>query len=81
MDSNEFSGNLDEASLYYNSDVTAHLSDVLHLSLWRWCSLFTFKLLKFNFLVDRCGDGDTAPTLTDNGTGGNDGTMHKLFNF
>ena len=23
----------------------------------------------------RCGDGDTAPTLTDNGSGGNDGTM------
>jgi len=23
----------------------------------------------------RCGDGDTSPTLTDNGSGGNDGTM------
>jgi hypothetical protein len=23
----------------------------------------------------RCGDGDTAPTLTDNGSGGNNGTM------
>lgn len=29
----------------------------------------------------RCGDGDTAPTLTDNGSGGNDGTMESFSTF
>jgi len=29
----------------------------------------------------RCGDGDTAPTLTDNGSGGNDGTMTNFSTF
>ena len=29
----------------------------------------------------RCGDGDTAPTLTDNGTGGNNGTMESFSTF
>jgi len=29
----------------------------------------------------RCGDGDTAPTLTDNGSGGNNGTMTNFSTF
>ena len=29
----------------------------------------------------RCGDGDTSPTLTDNGSGGNDGTMTNFSTF
>ena len=29
----------------------------------------------------RCGDGDTAPTLTDNGSGSNDGTMNNFSTF
>ena len=29
----------------------------------------------------RCGDGDTSPTLTDNGSGGNNGTMTNFTNF
>ena len=29
----------------------------------------------------RCGDGDTSPTLTDNGSGGNDGTMTNFTTF
>ena len=29
----------------------------------------------------RCGDGDTAPILTDNGSGGNDGTMEGFSTF
>ena len=33
------------------------------------------------FLWYRCGDGDTAPTLTDNGSGGNDGTMTNFSTF
>jgi len=33
------------------------------------------------FLWWRCGDGDTAPTLTDNGSGGNNGTMTNFSTF
>jgi len=29
----------------------------------------------------RCGEGDTSPTLTDNGSGGNDGTMTNFTTF
>ena len=29
----------------------------------------------------RCGDGDTSPTLTDNGSGGNNGTMTNFSTF
>lgn len=29
----------------------------------------------------RCGDGDTSPTLTDNGSGSNDGTMQNFTTF
>jgi len=29
----------------------------------------------------RCGDGDTAPTITDNGSGGNNGTMTNFSTF
>jgi len=29
----------------------------------------------------RCGDGDTSPTLTDNGSGGNNGTMENFSTF
>ena len=29
----------------------------------------------------RCGDGDTAPTLTDNGSASNDGTMTNFSTF
>jgi len=29
----------------------------------------------------RCGDGDTSPTLTDNGSGGNNGTMTNFTTF
>jgi hypothetical protein len=29
----------------------------------------------------RCGDGDTAPTLTDNGSASNDGTMTNFTTF
>ena len=29
----------------------------------------------------RCGDGDTSPILTDNGSGGNDGTMQNFTTF
>lgn len=67
-----FKGLIDEASLFY-SDETANLStisssptDLTSLSPLSWY---------------RCGDGDTVPTLTDNGSGGNDGTMQNFSTF
>jgi len=63
------SGNLDEVSIFNTelsqSDVTSIYNggvpnDISSLSPLSWW---------------RCGDGDTAPTLTDNGSGGNNGTM------
>ncbi len=41
------------------------------------------SLSSYSSLVSwwRCGDGDTAPILTDNGSGGNDGTMTNFTTF
>ena len=49
----------------YNSGVPNNLNDLSTPPLSWW----------------RCGDGDTAPTLTDNGSGGNDGTMEGFSTF
>ncbi len=71
--SNEFSGNLDEVAVWNTelsaSDVTTIYnggtpSDVSNISgLLSWW---------------RMGDGDIYPTLTDNGSGGNNGTMTNM---
>ena len=72
---NEFSGNIDEVVIWDSelsaSDVTSIYNsgvpnDISSLSPLSWW---------------RCGDGDTSPTLTDNGSGGNDGNNDKLYNF
>ena len=64
----EFSGTIDEVAVW-NSDQSANAStiynsgvpnDISSLSPVSWW---------------RMGDGDTYPTITDNGSGGNDGTM------
>jgi len=70
-----FNGNIDEVS-YFNSelsvsDITSiynggEPNDISSLSPLSWW---------------RCGDGDTSPTLTDNGSGGNDGTMSNFTTF
>ena len=69
-----YSGYLDEIAVW-NSDQNANAStiynsgvpnDISSLSPLSWW---------------RCGDGDTAPTLTDNGSGGNDGTMNNFSTF
>jgi len=71
---NYFVGNVDECA-YWLSDESANLAtiynsgvpnDISSLSPLSWW---------------RCGDGDTAPTLTDNGSGGNDGTMQSFNTF
>jgi hypothetical protein len=70
-----FSGNIDEVSVYNSelsqSDVSAIYNggvpnDISSLSPLSWW---------------RCGDGDTAPTLTDNGSASNDGTMTNFSTF
>ena len=68
-------GNIDETAVFNSelsqSDVTSIYNsgvpnDISSLSPLSWW---------------RCGDGDTSPTLTDNGSGGNDGTMTNFTTF
>jgi len=70
-----FNGNIDEMSVFNSelsaSDVTTIYNggvpnDISSLSPLSWW---------------RCGDNDTAPTLTDNGSGGNNGTMTNFSAF
>ena len=75
--SNFTSGIIDEVSVFntelsstditsiYNSGVPNNLNDLSTPPLSWW----------------RCGDGDTSPTLTDNGSGGNNGTMTNFTTF
>jgi hypothetical protein len=70
-----FDGNIDEVS-YFNSELSASdvtsiynsgvPNDISSLSPVSWW---------------RCGDGDTAPILTDNGSASNDGTMTNFTTF
>ncbi len=73
--SNFFNGNIDEVAVFNTelsaSDVSTiynggEPNDISSLSPVSWW---------------RCGDGDTSPTLTDNGSGGNDGTMTNFTTF
>ena len=71
--SNFFNGNIDEVAVW-NSAI--NISDV-----WNGSGV-PFDISSSNPLSWwRCGDGDTAPTLTDNGSGGNDGTMTNFTTF
>ena len=54
------------------SDVTAIYGTGVPTSLSSYSSLISWW---------RCGDGDTSPTLTDNGSGGNNGTMTNFSTF
>ena len=70
-----FNGNIDEVS-YFDSVLSA--SDV--------STIFGIGLPNDISGLNpvgwwRCGDGDTAPTLTDNGSGGNNGTMTNFSTF
>ena len=71
-----FEGNIDEvaiwdsdqnanASTIYNGGIPNNLNDLSTPPLSWW----------------RCGDGDVSPILSDNGTGGNDGTMESFTTF
>jgi len=70
----EFSGGIDEAA-YWNTDQGANASAIYNGGVP--ASLATYNPLGWW----RCGDGDTAPILSDNGSGGNDGTMINFTTF
>ena len=71
--SNRLNGNLDEVSIY---DSAINISDV-----WDGSGV-PFDISSTNPLSWwRCGDGDTAPILTDNGSASNDGTMTNFSTF
>ena len=66
-------GNIDEVAVW-NTDESANASAIggtipTDLSTYNPISWW------------RCGDGDTAPILSDNGSGGNDGTMESFSTF
>ena len=72
---NYWKGNIDELAVFNSelsaSDITTIYNsgvpnDISSLSPLSWW---------------RCGDGDTSPTLTDNGSGGNNGTMTNFTTF
>ncbi len=69
-------GNIDETAVFNSelsaSDVTAIYGTGVPTSLSSYSSLISWW---------RCGDGDTSPTLTDNGSGGNNGTMTNFTTF
>ena len=71
-----FAGNIDEVSVFNSelsaSDVTSIYGGGVPTSLASYSSLVSWW---------RCGDNDTSPTLTDNGSGGNDGTMTNFSTF
>ena len=73
---NNFLGNIDELSIY---NVALTQSDVTTI----WNNGVPSDISSINGLTNwwRCGDGDTAPTLLDNGSGGNNGTMTNFTTF
>jgi hypothetical protein len=69
-------GLIDEVSIFNSglsaSDVTSIYGGGVPSSLSSYSSLVSWW---------RCGDNDTSPTLTDNGSGGNNGTMTNFTTF
>lgn len=70
-----FDGNIDEVGYWTSeltsSDVTAIYNSGVPASLTSYSPVGWW----------RCGDGDTSPTLKDNGSGGNNGTMENFSTF
>ena len=66
-----FEGNIDEVAVW-NSDQSTNISTIYNSGIPN--DLCTLNPLSWW----RMGDGDTFPTLTDNGSGGNDGTMTNM---
>lgn len=70
---NNFSGSIDEVAIF-DTDQSSNAFTI--------GGTIPTDLTSYNPLGWwRCGDGDTSPTLTDNGSGGNDGTMTNFTTF
>ena len=70
----EFQGNIDEVAIWDN-DQSGNINDIYNGG----GSGKPGNLASLNPLLwYRMGDGDTFPTLTDNGSGGNNGTMTNM---
>ena len=73
---NGFIGNLDEFAIW-DDDQSANVSAIYNNA--QVHDLNALSSPPINWY--RMGDGDTAPTLTDNGSGGNNGTMTNFSTF
>jgi len=75
-DAGFFDGNIDEVSIYNVALTQADVDTIYGSGVPSDVSTISGITNWY-----RCGDGDTAPTLTDNGSGGNDGTMQSFNTF
>lgn len=69
-----YPGNVDELA-FFNSDQSANISTI-----WNGGTPNDISSLSPSIWY-RCGDGDTSPTLTDNGSRGDNGTMTNFTTF
>ena len=74
----DFTGNIDEVAIWSGTDLRNNVADIYNNGVP--------NNLNDNGLTApttwwRCGDGDTAPTITDNASGGNNGTMTNFSTF
>ena len=69
-----YDGNVDETA-FWDSDQSSNLATIYNSGVPNDISSLSPTLWY------RMGDGDTSPTLTDNGSGGNDGTMTNFSTF
>ena len=72
--SNYYEGKVDE-TVFWNSDQSSNLATIYNSGVPSDISSLSPTLWY------RMGDGDSAPILTDNGSGGNDGTMVSFTTF
>jgi hypothetical protein len=67
---NEFNGNIDEVAIFTSALSPTDISTIATAP----SDLSTYNPIAWY----RNGDGDTFPTITDNGSGGNNGTMINM---
>ena len=71
-----YGGGLDEVAFWNGTELTSVQANAIYNS-GTPTSLSTYSPSSYW----RCGDGDSAPTLLDNGSGGNNGTMTNFSTF
>ena len=70
----QYSGNVDECAYFQSVLSPTQISDIYNSGVPN--DITSLGLTPYGYW--RNGDGDTYPTLIDNGTGGNDGTMTNM---